>query len=612
MPVAADANAERGIARDVPGYAGGYEKLAKKLGVRAYFANLHAHHFMGAKGSKKNPMSLEEAIAPGPCRVASAQFPADDGRPCRDDESGENVTIEPRTKRDDGSADLVDYFKQACEYGVGKGKLDVLFITPHTKDNQTPAFKDGWDAGLDEAAKVKKAEQIRKSFQLAADSAEQDLLERFKLLSTLNPAQDRSAKNYCGMGQEASSISAGNHVNIFGQFRIGKESAQPFFFPSGQFGKLYPEIGRRIAAGERILLQMNHPDVRSFERPWQGDLWLGKASELLADKRNKGKMNDYGLDDFAPTGCRLGTISGEACAGIEGDELTIEDVKKTYAEIRKVSGDPFRLIEVVSPSLGGAKEGDESDTEETDASKEGFGATTNTKTGFRKVQRRESADTFEEGVYHWIFYLSMGFKLAPTANQDNHFMNFGSATASRTGILARDLREASILDAIDRRRAFASEDVNAGVMTYAETMSGGKSAVGKGAMGDAIRLFASVGKSTRIHIAYQDPDSEESEAEVRLYYYRENDSLDFGHEAVKTNVFRTVGWETIPTGYYRAILPQSDAAGRAPNDLIPIRSGTSVRVDLPLVKGSQWVFAEIIQKGDRDKMWTAPIWIDRR
>jgi hypothetical protein len=130
-------------------------------------------------------------------------------------------------------------------------------------------------------------------------------------------------------------------------------------------------------------------------------------------------------------------------------------------------------------------------------------------------------------------------------------------------------------------------------------------------MGDTIRLSRS-GKSARIHIAYQDPDSAESDAEVRLYYYRENDALDFGHEAATTNVFRTVGWEANPAGHYRAILPRADAAGRSANDLIPIRSGTSVRVDLPLVSGSQWVFAEIIQKGDHDKMWTAPIWIDRR
>lgn len=546
-----------------------------------YYGNLHAHHFMGATGSKKNPLSLSEALAPGDCKVGHATFPGDDGRPCRDEDGETNQTILPRRTLADGSPDLIDYFKQACEYGTGKekGELDILFVTPHTKNNHQ-------DEG-----------------QVVTSSAEADLVARHDILSSMNPEQEKTANYYCGMGQEASSISAGNHINIFGQFSIKKSEVHPFFFPSGKFGKLYPEIGARIKSGEQIMLQMNHPNATS-------DLWLGNFDRLKTDKKlKKTKLNDYGLDDFAPVGCLLGNLAEDpSCAGIAGDSISLTDIKKTYENIRNVSGNPFRFIEVISPSLGDYEEG-EAGAGSTTASNESFGATTNAQTKFRKVQRRDDANSYEKGIHNWIFYLSMGFKLAPTANQDNHFMNYGSATASRTGILARDLREGSVLAAMNERKTFATEDVNSRIVLTSESVAApGKPSFVQGMMGDTLRTDE---ESIRLNIAYLDPDAGEEDAEVRFYYYRENDVIDFEYSAKIEDAFRTVALQPAVSGISTAILPESGAKGRSASDLVPVRSGSSVTIDLPLSAGGQWVFAEVTQKGDHDKMWTAPIWIEK-
>ncbi len=57
-------------------------------------------------------------------------------------------------------------------------------------------------------------------------------------------------------------------------------------------------------------------------------------------------------------------------------------------------------------------------------------------------------------------YLGMGFHLAPTANQDNHFETWGTITDARTGVIAGELSKSSILDALRNRHAYASLDKN--------------------------------------------------------------------------------------------------------------------------------------------------------
>jgi hypothetical protein len=67
-------------------------------------------------------------------------------------------------------------------------------------------------------------------------------------------------------------------------------------------------------------------------------------------------------------------------------------------------------------------------------------------------------DNVKSGSY--LQYLNAGFKLSPTADQDNHFITHGSVTDHRTGVLAPSLTKADILEAIRQRRTYASHDKN--------------------------------------------------------------------------------------------------------------------------------------------------------
>jgi hypothetical protein len=539
----------------------GHQLAKLKLGT--YSANLHAHHFMDAHGSKKNPLTLAEALKPGRCVAEHATFPMDDGRPCRDENGEENITIPPRTRLEDGSPDPTDYFRQACEYATTKGELDILFITPHSKNN-------GENEG-----------------QIVTSSNAEGFKQRQDMLASINPDRLSTPKFLCGLGQEASSISTGNHINIFGQFHAGKKGETPFFFPTGDFKNLYTAIQAKNRTGGKVFLQFNHPDVKR-------DMYWGDLSTFSGNKRRKKEsLNDYGLDDFGPVGCLTGRLAPEApeCSGVAAEKITPELVRETFAAIRKASGDPFRLIETISP--GASKEEEDGEIVEG-----GYTATTNTQETFRAVHHRDSPDTYDEGIYDWVFYLSMGFKLGPTANQDNHHMNWGSATASRTGVIAPNLKESSILDALSMRHVFASEDKNTRILLSQPKRKNSP------IMGDTVRIRQ---KRTNIQISYYDPDSKESNAKVRLYYYRANDSL-FGSRMTSKAVYRTVSFG--PKN--QITLPASDATDRSPNDLIPIRSGEVITLTLPLERGSQWVFAEVIQDGDFDKTWSAPLWFDRR
>src|SRR5205085_8754000 len=68
----------------------------------------------------------------------------------------------------------------------------------------------------------------------------------------------------------------------------------------------------------------------------------------------------------------------------------------------------------------------------------------------------------------WDYYLLHGFRLAPTAPHDNHFANWGTGHSSRTGVIATALTEAALLDAIDARAVFASEDEELQLRMYAD------------------------------------------------------------------------------------------------------------------------------------------------
>lgn len=536
----------------------GYELDA--LGLNVYFANLHAHHFMEYGSTKKQP-NPPNISSVGEC-PKSERFPQDDGRPCRSRQEDAKMIV-PVPVALSGQPSVVDYFKMACDYAKTEGGLDILFVTPHTKTGEPMGETD----------------TIQPEFRV-----------RQERIAGINQAND--GKFYCGLGQEASSIGKGNHVGIYGHFRENSPAVEPFYFPAGAFGTFYSQVKNRSDVGEAVILQLNHPDSRN-------DLWWEDLSHVQGDDRFlKKHMRDYGIDDFPPVGCIV-QKQLPGCSGPSASRISNELLRTTYTNIRKAAGDRFRLIEIV-PTIG---------------------ATSIASENFKPVHQRQEIYPYPDAkgqtssfaadaqpFYDYVFYLNMGFKLGPTANQDNHFMNWGSAIASRTGLLATSLKEEAVFQAMDRRRSFATEDRNAKMIFYAQDGSKSRREVAAVLMGGETSTTA---ESITLAVGYQDPDGQDENALLRVYYYRENENLDFRYKSDPRGTLRLVSFDStgkaqLPSG------PVDVAQLRDPAFFSrEIRSGDVHHIEIPVEKGGQYVFIEIAQSKDFDRLVSAPIWITK-
>jgi hypothetical protein len=105
---------------------------------------------------------------------------------------------------------------------------------------------------------------------------------------------------------------------------------------------------------------------------------------------------------------------------------------------------------------------------------------------------------------YW-FYLNKGFRVAPTANQDNHFRNWGTITAARTAVLADRLTKADILQAMKARRVYATEDQNLQILF---TVNGQP-------LGSIIRTQNP--QDLTIQVQINDPDEPNAVYKVELY-----------------------------------------------------------------------------------------------
>ncbi|HKR58346.1 MAG TPA: hypothetical protein VJS64_01335, partial [Pyrinomonadaceae bacterium] len=170
-------------------------------------------------------------------------------------------------------------------------------------------------------------------------------------------------------GQEFSSISKGNHANVF-------DIREVITSQNGQFDQLLSFLAtNKDSTGQPAIMMFNHPQ---------------NTLEVV--------QKEYGIDDFGDTGNFVAKMGAQArlIQMINGPALT--------------AGDNLKLP---SPD----------------------------EEAFRK-------------------YLAMGFKLAPTADQDNHNKNWGTSTSARTGVIATELTKVSLLDAMRMRHVYATEDKN--------------------------------------------------------------------------------------------------------------------------------------------------------
>ena len=215
----------------------------------------------------------------------------------------------------------------------------------------------------------------------------------------------------------------------------------------GEFDKLYDGfLKERYDAGERPLMMMNHPKTFRLNEEFLTGSWDQifdvNLQEIPNNSQRNKKFNDYGLDDYSPLRELLPSwIDGTAMPDREIVRQTLENVR--------FASEPYaRLMEV---TMGRGNEFGEEDARNPSMSEDEEGLVT------RRVKVHSDYD----------YYLLGGFKLAPVSNHDNHFANWGTGHTSRTGVVARKLDKKGLLDSLDRRAVFASEDQNLALRFYA-------------------------------------------------------------------------------------------------------------------------------------------------
>ena len=303
--------------------------------------------------------------------------------------------------------------QHAYDYAQNIGGLDFLALSPHTTD-ESPS-DDPNMANMSEAAF---ADMVS-----AADRVNEGAGGSFVALASM----------------EWSTNSTGNHLGIFGSSKLAK-------VVRGQFDQLYDHfLPERVAEGERPLLMMNHPRTMRENEEFLTGSWDQIFGTNLLDIPNnsqrKKKFNDFGLDDYSPLREVLPSwIDGSAMP----DKGVVDD---TLENVRAASAPYMRLMEVTMAR--GTEFGDESSRNPSLTEDE-----------FGEVSRRVKVHT------DYDYYLERGYRIAPVANHDNHFANWGAGHSSRTGVVSDSLTKKKLLDALDRRRVFASEDENLNLNFY--------------------------------------------------------------------------------------------------------------------------------------------------
>lgn len=167
------------------------------------------------------------------------------------------------------------------------------------------------------------------------------------------------------------------------------------------------------------------------------------------------------------------------------------------------------------------------------------------------------------------YYLNLGFHLAPTANQDNHYRTWGTITEARTGLLAKDLSRASVLDAMRNRRCYASLDKN---LELVFTVNG--------AVMGSILPKAKTRKELDIRLSIRDRDEPDAEYEVEVFWDKPGNYLPRAIERLR---FKGDGDYAIPGVRYWG--------------------------------GNRYLYLKVHQSArdseePDDLAWTAPVWIE--
>lgn len=359
--------------------------------------------------------------------------------------------LHSHTSYSDGLGKPKDAFKYARE----KAKLDFLILTEHNHNEALGTDRIG----------------------IGADATLYKGPDSKALIPTAN-SMTENGKFVALYGQEFSTISTGNHINVF-------DIGEVIPVPKGEFGQLAQFLQTNLdSLGQPAIVLFNHPE---------GGEGLGG--------------NEYGLDDF-PT---------------QTDWLTS-------------IGRHARLIQIIN------------------------GPGTRTAIEERPAPPKETA--FKK-------YLNAGFKLAPTADQDNHKENWGNATTARTAVVANSLTKADVLGAMRARHVYATEDKNLRVIFK----------VNNGLMGDVI---APLPAPSELSITYTITDDDEPDAQYEIQVWRD-----------------AVG------GPFAQMVSSVTRSG----------NGTGTIEDIAFSGEEQFFYFKIVQRDEddnQDRAWTAPIWFENQ
>jgi hypothetical protein len=185
--------------------------------------------------------------------------------------------------------------------------------------------------------------------------------------------------------------------------------------------------------------------------------------------------------------------------------------------------------------------------------------------GMNSATNANSARPKEEA---YLKFLNLGYKLAPTADQDNHKTNWGNATNARTGAVMTSLTKANLIGALRNRHVYATEDPNLSVITR----------INNRLSGDVISPMPAAGE---LSIRYEIADADEPDAEYEIQVWR---------DAVGGPLARMVS-------------------------SVRVSGGSGAVEDVAFSGEPQFFFFKIIQRsddGDEDRVWTAPVWFENQ
>lgn len=169
-----------------------------------------------------------------------------------------------------------------------------------------------------------------------------------------------------------------------------------------------------------------------------------------------------------------------------------------------------------------------------------------------------------ESDFKW--YLARGFRLAPTADQDNHHRTWGTMSTARTAIIADELTRPKLLQAIRDRHVYATSDKN-------------------------LRIIARV--NGRLCGDVLPAPTADAELQITLDIHDDDEP----NAAYKIEVFDGVAG----SGISATRREQVAATG---NGTVPI-------ADIHVSQPCEYVYFRVIQQNDEDSSdtaWTAPVW----